>query len=52
MYKEITILTDKRNYNKFDIVTSSNFKILTKIIHRVTVWKMKRYLKYIDNHIK
>lgn len=48
MYTEITNLKDKTTGNKYYITTKGNILFITKIMHRLTVRKIKKCLNTIN----
>lgn len=44
---EITKLTNKVNNEVYEAITEGTLTILVILIHKFTVWKLKRYLKFV-----
>lgn len=44
---EITKLTNKVNKDVYVVITKGKISVLVMLIHKFTVWKLKRYLKFV-----
>ena len=51
-HKEITELYNKNNGDKFQVVTEGNILFIVKLIHKITVFRLKRYIKFAERFKK
>lgn len=47
-HSEITKLTNKSNGEVYEIITEGNLSFMIKLIHKYTVRKLKRHLKFAE----
>lgn len=47
-HTEITKLTNKANGEVYEVITEGTLTILVILIHKFTVWRLKRYLKFTE----